>query len=103
MTTNSSGEKYQFHIDCVHARGADILAMTDGAREISFATFARRCNTFQLLHDLGYAVAGEKGLHVKDDYHVSFYRSRYRGRCCYYMDQSSIEYVFTHPPEAPPC
>ena len=36
----------------------------------------------------------ERGLHLSRDWGVSFYRSRYRGNRCYYMQHSAIEYIF---------
>ena len=35
------------------------------------------------------------GLHLKDDWHVNYYRSTFRGQPCYYAKHSAIEHIFT--------
>ena len=38
--------------------------------------------------------------HIKDDFAVGFWRSRYEGKRCYYITHSGIEYIFMEPEEA---
>lgn len=85
---------FEFRIDCVSARCDDITTMVDSARDITFATFARRCNWRPIAQLLGYG--RDVRLYLRNDYAVSFHRSTYRGARCYYLRWSAIEYVFTH-------
>jgi len=75
---------------CVEAKGEDIEAMTEKAREISCKTFSRHCDTEELERSLGYGA----WLRMANDYAVSFYKSKYCGKPCYYLDHSRIEHVF---------
>ena len=84
--------KYHFITDCISARAQDIHDMTDNAREITYATFRRYVNTCELEEMLGY---NGSGLKLKDDWAVSFYRSKYRRKTCVYVSWSSIEYIFS--------
>lgn len=63
-------------------------------RQITFATFARHVDLKEISQELGYAFGREKGLHLKDDWHVRYYRSRFRRKPCYHMDWSAIDHVF---------
>lgn len=72
----------------------DLHAMTEAARSVSFATFAKHCDWQDVARALGYAIGAERGLHMKADYCVSWYRSTWRGKPCYYMDHSRIEHIF---------
>jgi hypothetical protein len=40
------------------------------------------------------------GFHIKDDWAVGFFRSRYRGKRCYYISHSGIEYIFIQETES---
>lgn len=86
--------KLQFVTSCVNSTGEAIHAMIDAARDVTFQTFCRHVSINQLAHDFGYSVGAERGLHLKDDFAVSFHRSVYKGQRCYYMRHSAIEYIF---------
>ena len=74
----------------------DLNAMTDSAQEIANVTFQRRCDWRAWAERQGYAIGPAPGLlHLKDDYHVSYYRSTFRGVACYFVKHSAIEYIFT--------
>ncbi len=89
--------KYIFVTDCVSSTGKLITPMIEAARGISFETFRKRCDWQAVARQLGYSVGAERGLHLKDDYHVSFHKSVYAGRPCYYLRWSAIEHVFQSP------
>jgi hypothetical protein len=94
--------KAELHVTCVEANGEEIAAMIDRSREISFATFKRRCNWVPVAKSMGYQVGprtrqNRTWLRLDEDYHVRFYKSVYQGKPCYYMDHSAIEYVFMKP------
>jgi len=84
--------KYQFITDCVSSCAKDIHDMTDNAREITYETFRRYVDTRELEEMLGYKGSGLK---IKNDWAVSFYRSKYRGKTCVYILWSSIEYIYS--------
>ena len=44
---------------------------------------------------MSYATGSQRGLHLKDDWAVHFYRSRYDGAPCYYIEHSLIEHIWT--------
>lgn len=83
--------------DCTYLRGRDITEMTDNSIEVTARTFRKNIGSEEykrLQADLGYGDC--PGLTLASDYAVSFYRSKYKGRRCYYVDHSGIEYVFTN-------
>lgn len=75
---------------CVEAKGEDIEAMTEQARQITLATFKKHCTCDDFMATLGYS----KEFPVTKDYAVSFWKSIYKGDKCYYIDHSRIEYIF---------
>jgi hypothetical protein len=83
--------KFQYLTCCVNSTAEAINAMTDTAREITFGTFARHCDWRELASQMGYQ---RGGLVLSRDWAVSYYRSTYKGRPCYYMVHSCIEYIF---------
>ena len=100
---------YTFKMDCVHSHsGQDINDMVDMAREITWNTIKKHITIDELrsifpLSAYSYRrehynpITGEQTfpMHLKDDYAVSFWKSKYRGELCYYIVQSGIEYIFT--------
>lgn len=94
MRTN--GKDYHFRLNCVRARGRDVQElsrMIDRAREITWETLIRHVPVDEI-HELFPHYHGS-GLHIKDDWAVGFYKSKWYGRTCYYIDWSAIEFVFT--------
>lgn len=91
-------EKYHFKTSCVNSTAAQINAMVDRAREITYQTFSRYVGPEELQEVFdGYTwgPGRQDGLRLKNDWAVSFYRSRYAGRKCVYVYHSAIEYIFT--------
>ncbi len=88
-------KSYQYLTNCVESTAASIDKMVDAAKEITFETFARNCDYTGLARSMGYSVGPEKGLHIKDDYAVRFYSSKFKGKKCYYIVRSAIEWIFT--------
>jgi hypothetical protein len=68
----------------------------DGARYITFETFARRTDWQQWAREHGYTTgpSGPKLLHLKDDRCVTFRVGRFRGRRAYCCDWSAIHVLF---------
>lgn len=80
-------------VECTRLRELEYII--DHSREIKYETFKRNVEPieFQLLiKQLGYE---KYGLKIKDDWHVRYYSSKnLKGEKVYYIDHSSIEYVF---------
>lgn len=87
-----------YAINCVgfpETRVDDLIAMIDGAREISRRTFVSHVDHASLAEleaALGY---GRLGLRMSQDYHVGYFSGRLGGRKVYFIRHSAIEYIFT--------
>ena len=77
------------------ATSEELHEMYDQEREITFTTFSRRVDIRPIAKDLGY-VSGRhaQGLRMQNDRCVRFFRSKFRGENCYYMDWSCIDHIF---------
>lgn len=71
-------------------------AMTEAAQEVTLATFRRRCDTRAWEAHMGYE-RSRHGLALSRDWHVTYHRSQWKGRRCYYARHSAIEYIFCDP------
>lgn len=70
--------------------------MVDSGKEVTYKTFSSHVKDWpQFCIDMGYALSKRDGLTMKNDYHVQYFKGRYRGARCYYMVHSAIEWVFT--------
>ena len=96
MIRLDTGKPKPFHYwtCCVNATGQDIEQMVDAATKITYKTFTRHCNWQDWAKSMGYALNNKKGLALKDDWHVGYYKSKYQSRPCYYLDHSAIEYIW---------
>lgn len=83
--------RFWFTTCCVQSDADTIIEMVDQSRQITIGTFRRRCNTRDWEASMGY----DNYLPIWRDHHVSYYRSRYKGRPCYYAVHSAIEHIFT--------
>ena len=88
---------YQYETNCIGSTARWINDMTDQAKKVSYKTLVRRVGLAQIREQWEsiYDFDGEGGLAMKDDWHIGYYKSKYRGRPCYYIDHSSIEYIYT--------
>jgi hypothetical protein len=92
--------QYVFEISCVDAGMANVDAlhtMTDNAREVTLDTIRQHCaGLAEWEKSMGYDTGNERGgLRLKNDWHVTFHKSVYRKRRCYYIRHSAIEYIWT--------
>jgi hypothetical protein len=87
-------QHYQYAISCVSSHAEAITTMVDRASEITYRTFTRWCAWAAFARALGYTVGAGPGLHLRDDGHVRYFSSRYRGQRCYYCTHSAIEHLF---------
>ena len=91
--------KYTYKTNCVNSTARLIHDMVDNSREIAWKTFLKYVDV-ETVKDVFpyYSYRNEKtgcGFHIKDDYTVSFHKSKYRGKPCVYIYHSAIEYIFT--------
>jgi len=89
-------KRYRFETTCVSSTAEKIDAMTEQARPVTLATLRRHCQGLpEWERAMSYATGSQRGLHLKDDWAVHFYRSRYDGAHCYYIEHSLIEHIWT--------
>ena len=89
-------KNYHYETTCISSTAELINAMTERARPVTLRTLRRHCRYLREWEkDTGYATGNQIGLHLKDDWAVRFYRSRYNGMPCYYIDHSSIDHIWT--------
>lgn len=74
--------------NCVHSDAHNINRMVDNATEVQWRTFAKHCDYIPLEKEIS------SGVKFKNDWAVSFYKSKFKGKDCYYLRHSSIEYIF---------
>lgn len=89
---------YRYRTNCVNAKALDIHKMTGQAKDITYETFVKHCHGLQeWCQQNGYSInPGKSGnLTLKQDWAVTYYKSKYRGVKCYYMKHSAIEYIWT--------
>lgn len=95
-------DKFRFRFNCVSAPGGDsagdhINEMKRNSLNIARSTFLRKIDRKEMKDielSLGYFSNHKKGLVMKNDWHVSYWKSNYNGKPCYYFQHSGIEYVF---------
>lgn len=84
--------KMQFLTDCVSCGdGPAINRMKDLATPISYDTFRKRVSISEVSKMLGYS---RDSLTLKNDWHVAYFRSFYKGQPCYFLVWSAIEYIY---------
>jgi len=88
--------KFQYLTCCVDAQGADIEAMVDVARDVTLATVRKHCATAEWEKQQGYG----RHFPLAKDWHVSYHKSVYLGKPCYYICHSAIEYIWVAPTDA---
>ena len=91
---------YRYVTNCVNADGDEINRMRDhkACRTISYAQMRRQCaGLLAWARNHGYELRKSAGLTLKDDWHVSYHRSVFRNRPCYYLVWSGIEHIWQVP------
>lgn len=93
----ASRRTWYFETTCVNSDGPSINNMTKRAREVTFRTLQRVLGSSfkEMQAQLGYDVGAQRGgLRMAKDWAVSYWKSVYRGRPCYYFVWSHIEHIF---------
>ena len=85
-------KEFTYVNNCISAQGLDITDMVDQAIQITVRTFAKHCDYREASAMLGYGDC--PGLTLANDYAVTFHKSKYRGKPCYYICHSAIEYIY---------
>jgi len=88
---------YRYLRNCTSFSRADVKhleEMIDNARDVTYATFFRHCSWREACALFGCYGHYKQGLTLKQDWAVSYHRSKYKGRRCYYLRHSAIEYIF---------
>ena len=83
--------------NCTNAHMADGLSdMMDNAVEVSYRTLVAAVGRDALAEAFPQFdwSSRPRDLTMKDDYAVSYYRSTFKGKPCYYVRESGIEHVF---------
>ncbi len=90
-------ETYQFQTTCVSSTAELIDAMTERSREIKYKTALNLLGAEVLkeFNIYNWGRGKKKGLKLKNDWAVSYYKSKYNGRKCVYIVHSAIEHIFT--------
>ena len=72
---------------CISAKAEDIWAMVDNATQITYRTFLKHVPDIR---------EWSKSLPVplSQDWSVGFFKSKYKGKPCYYMNHSSVEHIW---------
>lgn len=86
---------YSFKTTCVNSTAERIERMTENAKKVTYNELAKAIGEIELKIIFPTYKWNGKGLELKNDYAVSFYKSKYMGKPCYYIVHSMIEYIFT--------
>ena len=90
--------KFHYATCCVESDGESITAMADAARDITYRTALKHMTgLLEWARARGYEPRAP-GLTLKNDWSVSYHKSFYQGRRCYYLVWSHIEYIWLQGP-----
>ncbi len=94
---------YDYYKNCVAHGDVDVDWLNeaiDGNIQVSRCCFLQHVNREDLRiseEQLGYESHPSRGLTMAGDWHISYHRSKYDGRRCYYFRHSGIEFIFLKP------
>lgn len=89
--------KYNYYKNCTEFKNSEIdslYSMIDNAKEITWRTLINNVSIKEIRNLFPNYEWWGVGLHIKDDYSVGFYKSKFNNKRCYYIRWSSIEYIF---------
>lgn len=85
---------FVFETTCVASTAELINAMTEKAKQVTYRTMLKHCpDLLEFAEGLGYG-RRSPDLTLKKDWGVSFWKSTYDGRPCYYFCWSMIEHIW---------
>ena len=86
---------YEYLTCCVESTAEAINEMVDAAIDVTYQTMLKHCpGLIEWAVGQGYERNRRTGLTLKQDWAVSFHRSKYRGQRCCYVCWSAIEFIF---------
>ena len=91
--------KMHYLTNCTCGDGDGITDMVDIARDITYRTFCKYVSQEslqELFPSYSFGNDRSKGIYLKNDYSVRFYKSTYRGKKCVFITWSCIEFVFVY-------
>ena len=92
-----SAKKFHYLRCCVDFPQHEVehlIQMIDDATDITYKTFFRHVSWREVSGMFEYELRPENGLTPKNDFHVSYHRSKINGTPCYFVKHSAIEYIF---------
>jgi hypothetical protein len=92
--------KYVYLTCCVDSAADAITEMKASAVAVTYATFRRHCDPFQCGQLTHYERDKRRGLTLRDDFTVGFFKATYKGVPAYYVDHSRIEYIWVREEDA---
>jgi hypothetical protein len=89
-------ESYRYAGNCTGLAADDLHDMMDKARQVTYSTFVKAIGLDQLRELFAdYGWGHQRGfVRMKTDPHITYYRSIFKGKHCYYVRESGIEYIF---------
>lgn len=88
-------KKYKYLTNCVNSKCEDITKMVDNAKNITSNTFFKHVDIKEISYFFGYSIRSKNGLTIKNDWHIRYFKSKFKGNPCYFLTHSCIEYIYT--------
>ena len=88
---------YEFVGSCADQTGeqVDLLrAMCASSVETTYSAMLRNCDLISWSVSRGYETHPSRGLTLKQDWHVGYYRSTFEGKPCYFLRWSAFEFIW---------
>lgn len=88
---------FRFETNCVNSTCKLITDMVEQEKPVGRATFLKHVDRDELREieaGLSYEQHPSRGLTMAGDWHVSYHKSHYDGKPCYYFRHSAIEWIF---------
>ena len=96
--TDKNDREYLFLGTCAYLNGDDIIDMVDSAEEVQYQEFLDEVGLDEAKRGLSETLGDMVNTHKINGYGTSFWKSSFRGKPCYYVDNSAIEHVFISSP-----
>lgn len=91
-------KRYKYMTSCVDLSSGEVDAlgeMIQTASDVSYRTLLRHCEgLMEWASGKGYEKHPRLGLTLKNDWAVSYHKSTFKGRPCYYIAWSAIEFIW---------
>lgn len=82
--------------NCINSSAEDIWALQDSANRVKWKTFKHHISgARRFLKDIGALLDGATDKDIEDCDWIAFNKGIFRGKICYFVDWSAIEWIFT--------